>query len=80
VLRSLRFRRRTLSNPERVARSIADHSRLVAALEDRDPTLASARASANVLGALRMLEAMLNAEGAEQATPEPAPRRPIIRG
>lgn len=66
VLRSLRFRRRTLSNPERVARSIADHSRLVGALEDRDPALASALASANVLGALRMLEAMLNTEEAEQ--------------
>lgn len=66
VLRSLRFRRRTLSNPERVARSIADHSRLVGALEDRDPALASALASANVLGALRMLEAMLDAEEAEQ--------------
>jgi DNA-binding GntR family transcriptional regulator len=66
VLRSLRFRRRTLSNPERVARSIADHSRLVSALEDRDPALASALASANVLGALRMLEAMLDAEEAEQ--------------
>jgi DNA-binding GntR family transcriptional regulator len=63
VLRSLRFRRLTLANPERVRRSIADHSRLVSALEDRDPTLASALASANVLGALRSLEAMLDDEG-----------------
>ncbi len=63
VLRSLRFRRLTLSNPERVRRSIADHSRLVGALEDRDPMLASALASANVLGALRTLEAMLDEEG-----------------
>ncbi|HEY4252692.1 MAG TPA: GntR family transcriptional regulator [Roseomonas sp.] len=60
VLRSLRFRRRSLSNPGRVRRSIADHARLVSALEDRDATLASALASANVLGALRMLEAMLD--------------------
>ena len=64
VLRSLRFRRRTLSNPARVRRSIADHSRLVVALEDRDAALASALASANVLGALRSLEAMLDAEEA----------------
>jgi DNA-binding GntR family transcriptional regulator len=64
VLRSLRFRRRTLSNPERVRRSIADHSRLVVALEDRDATLAAALASANVLGALRSLEGMLDAEEA----------------
>lgn len=62
VLRSLRFRRLTLANPERVRRSIADHSRLVSALEDRDPILASALASANVLGALRSLEAQLDEE------------------
>ena len=80
VLRSLRFRRRTLSNPERVRRSIADHSRLVGALEDRDPVLASALASANVLGALRMLEAMLDAEEAERARSEPAPRQALSRG
>jgi DNA-binding GntR family transcriptional regulator len=75
VLRSLRFRRRTLSNPERVRRSIADHSRLVVALEDRDATLAAALASANVLGALRSLEGILDAEAA-MAT---AQRRTSIR-
>jgi hypothetical protein len=37
-------------------------------LEDRDPVLASAMASANVLGALKMLEAMLDTEKAEQIT------------
>ena len=68
VLRSLRFRRLTLAKPERVSRSIADHSRLVVALEDRDPVLASAMASANVLGALKMLEAMLDGEKTEQIT------------
>lgn len=74
VLRSLHLRRRTLMNPERVRRSIADHSRLVAALEDRDATLASALASANVLGALRMLEAMLDEDGragADAGAPAP---------
>jgi DNA-binding GntR family transcriptional regulator len=80
VLRSLRFRRRTLSNPDRVARSIADHSRLVGALEDRDTALASALASANVLGALRSLEAMLDAEEVEGAGSQPAPLRQLSRG
>jgi len=74
VLRSLRFRRRTLSNPERVRRSIADHSRLVVALEDRDQALASALASANVLGALRTLEAMLDEEEAARAAASTAAR------
>jgi len=78
VLRSLRFRRRTLASPERVGRSITEHAHLVVALEDRDPVLASALASANVLGALRMLEAMLDADEAEQARP-PAPRK-LSRG
>ncbi len=73
VLRSLRFRRRTLSNLERVRRSIADHSRLVIALEDRDTALAAALASANVLGALRSLEGMLDAE--EAAEKDGATRR-----
>ncbi|GGG44134.1 GntR family transcriptional regulator [Caldovatus sediminis] len=59
VLRSLRFRRLSLANPERVRRSLADHLRLVSALEDRDLELASALAKANVLGALRALERML---------------------
>lgn len=77
VLRSLRFRRLTLAKPERVARSIADHAHLVVALEDRDAVLSAALASANVLGALKLLEAMLDAEEAEQAAP--APRR-LSRG
>ncbi|MDJ0390871.1 GntR family transcriptional regulator [Roseomonas sp. E05] len=63
MLRSLRFRRRTLSQPERIQRSIADHARLVGALEDRDLGLAAALVRSNVLGALRSLEALLEAEG-----------------
>jgi DNA-binding GntR family transcriptional regulator len=71
VLRSLRFRRLTLARPERVRRSIADHSRLVTALEDRDTQLASAMATAVVLGAHRLLDAMLEAG--------PTPRRGLSR-
>ncbi|NDG51243.1 MAG: FCD domain-containing protein, partial [Rhodospirillales bacterium] len=78
VLRSLRFRRRTLANPERVRRSIADHSRLLTALEDRDTVLASALASANVLGALRILEQML--DGDARGGARPGEKRPISRG
>jgi DNA-binding GntR family transcriptional regulator len=63
VLRSLRLRRLTLSQPERMQRSLADHSRLVGALEDRDAELASALIKANVLGALKVLEHLTRAEG-----------------
>ena len=72
VLRSLRFRRRTLADPDRVRRSIADHSRLVTALEDRDADLAAALVRANVLGALRRLEALLRSES---SLPAPASKR-----
>ena len=63
VLRSLRLRRLTLSQAERVRRSLADHTRLVSALEDRDAELASALIKANVLGALKVLEQLTGAEG-----------------
>jgi DNA-binding GntR family transcriptional regulator len=56
ALRSLRLRRLTLSTPGRMQRSLADHTRLVGALEDRDAELASALIKANVLGALKLLE------------------------
>jgi DNA-binding GntR family transcriptional regulator len=79
VLRSLRFRRRTLSNPVRVQRSIADHSRLVSALEDRDLELAAALVRANVLGAWRMLEQMLDEEAQGEASPRPSRRTAISR-
>jgi DNA-binding GntR family transcriptional regulator len=59
VLRSLRLRRLTLTQPDRMARSLADHMRLVGALEDRDAELASALIKANVLGALKLLEQLL---------------------
>ena len=59
ALRSLRLRRVTLSSPGRMGRSLADHTRLVGALEDRDGELASALIKANVLGALKLLEQVL---------------------
>lgn len=65
VLRSLRLRRLTLSSPGRMGRSLADHTRLVGALEDRDGELASALIKANVLGALRLLEQLLTVGGGD---------------
>ncbi len=65
VLRSLRLRRLTLSTPGRMVRSLADHTRLVGALEDRDGELASALIKANVLGALKLLEHVLEGEKAK---------------
>jgi DNA-binding GntR family transcriptional regulator len=59
ALRSLRLRRVTLSTPGRMERSLADHTRLVRALEDRDAELAAALIKSNVLGALRLLEQVL---------------------
>jgi DNA-binding GntR family transcriptional regulator len=62
VLRSLRLRRLTLSRADRMQRSLADHTRLVGALEDRDAELASALIKANVLGALKVLEQLTGGE------------------
>ena len=59
VLRSLRLRRLTLGQPGRMQRSLADHVRLVGALEDRDGELASALIKANIMGALKLLEVHL---------------------
>lgn len=59
ALRSLRLRRMTLSTPGRMERSLADHVRLVSAIEDRDAELASALIKSNVLGALKLLERVL---------------------
>lgn len=70
ALRSLRLRRLTLSSPGRTHRSLADHSRLVDALQDRDGELASALIKANVLGALKILEHLLE-NGASDAKAEP---------
>ena len=66
ALRSLRLRRLTLSSAGRMQRSLADHARLVGALEDRDGELASALIKANVLGALKLLEQLL-ADGDDKA-------------
>jgi DNA-binding GntR family transcriptional regulator len=63
VLRSLRLRRFTLSQPARMQRSVADHTRLVSALEDRDGELASALVKSNVLTALKVFEQTANGGG-----------------
>lgn len=75
ALRGLRFRRLSLRRTERMERSIADHSRLVTAIEDRDVELASALAKANVLGALKILERILESapqQSSRRKKPQPA--------
>lgn len=67
VLRSLRFRRLTLAGRPRRDQSLADHLHLVRALGERDVELAAALAKANVLGALRTLESLLQNAGSEEA-------------
>jgi DNA-binding GntR family transcriptional regulator len=57
ALTTLRLRYRTLTQMDRIKRSVEDHSVLVRAFESRDPTLASAIVRANILSALKLLEA-----------------------
>jgi DNA-binding GntR family transcriptional regulator len=59
LLRTLRLRRLSLSQPERMRQSFDDHMRLVKAYEDRDPTLAAALIRSNHINALAALEACL---------------------
>jgi DNA-binding GntR family transcriptional regulator len=56
LLRTLRLRRLSLSQPGRLKRSLDDHERLVRAYEARDPNLAAALIRSNHIGALAVLE------------------------
>lgn len=55
-LRTLQMRHLSLSQPQRMTQSLADHERLLRAYAERDPLLASALMRANILGALRAIE------------------------
>ncbi len=55
-LRTLQMRHFSLSQPQRMEQSLADHERLLRAYEERDPLLAAALMRANILGALRAIE------------------------
>ncbi|WP_173930986.1 GntR family transcriptional regulator [Chelativorans sp. Marseille-P2723] len=63
-LRSLSFRKLSLSRPEGIERSCRDHSYLLQAYRDRDPVLAQAIMRSNIAGALKRLEGFLAAEEA----------------
>lgn len=56
LLRSLSFRKLSLSQAEGVERSCRDHVYLVQAYRDRDPVLASAIMRSNIASALKRLE------------------------
>lgn len=59
LLRTLRLRRLSLSQPGRMQRSFDDHSRLIKAYADRDASLAAALIRSNHMNALAALEACL---------------------
>jgi DNA-binding GntR family transcriptional regulator len=56
LLRTLPLRRLSLSQPERLHRSVDDHRRLVTAYADRDADLAAALIRSNHMNALKALE------------------------
>jgi DNA-binding GntR family transcriptional regulator len=56
LLRTLRLRRASLSRTGRMAASLDDHQRLVAAYKDRDANLAAALVRSNHYSALRNIE------------------------
>lgn len=61
LLRTLRFRRLSLSRPQRMDKSLANHAQLVDACEERDARLAAALIRSNHLHALAALESYLKA-------------------
>src|SRR5690606_11036246 len=64
LLRTLAIRRISLSLPERMARSLEDHTQLVKAYEKRDSNLAGAILRANHTAALAALEKHFRETGA----------------
>ncbi|TPJ57618.1 GntR family transcriptional regulator [Mesorhizobium sp. B2-6-1] len=56
LLKTIRLRRKSLSQEGRLAASLDDHKRLVRAYRERDPRLAAALVHANHYNALRNLE------------------------
>lgn len=65
LLRSLSFRKLSLSQPEAMKRSYEDHRHLLQAYRDRDPVLAAAIMRSNIANALARLEGVISAD--EQA-------------
>jgi len=58
-LRTLRLRRLSLSQPDRMQASLDDNARLLKAYENRDATLAAALIRSNHMNALAALEKCL---------------------
>ncbi|HZQ15024.1 MAG TPA: GntR family transcriptional regulator [Pseudolabrys sp.] len=74
LLRTLRLRRLSLSQPGRMQQSLDDNARLLKAYEDRDATLAAALIRSNHINALAALEKCLSSQpqsaGAQHPTEE----------
>lgn len=66
LLRTLRLRRLSLSQPRRITESLEDHRRIAAALQGRDARLAAALLRSNHLSALALLERVLPESGLVQ--------------
>jgi DNA-binding GntR family transcriptional regulator len=62
LLRTLRLRRLSLSQPGRMQRSLDDNTRLLKAYEDRDANLAAALIRSNHINALAALEKCMPSE------------------
>lgn len=73
LLRTLRLRRLSLSQPNRLERSLSNHVQLVQAFADRDASLAAALIRSNHLLALAALEAFM-----AQRAPPPRRRRILV--
>ncbi|MEZ5890058.1 MAG: GntR family transcriptional regulator [Xanthobacteraceae bacterium] len=71
LLRTLRFRRLSLSQPHRMDKSMANHNQLLDACEERDAGLAAALIRSNHLHALTALEACF---GGKRTTRDQAER------
>jgi DNA-binding GntR family transcriptional regulator len=72
LLRTLRFRRLSLSQPHRMDKSMANHNQLLDACEERDAGLAAALIRSNHLHALTALESCL---GGKRTTRDEAGHR-----
>ncbi len=63
ILRTLRFRRLSVRQPARVARSRKDHIRLCRAIEEQDGELARALVRSNLAGAFKAVQPLLQSGG-----------------
>jgi DNA-binding GntR family transcriptional regulator len=73
LLRTLRLRRLSLSQPDRMHKSLDDNTRLLKAYEERDADLAAALIRSNHMNALQALEKCMPNDPAGQLAGQPRP-------